>query len=180
MDQFKAYYISHNNLDNGWHSFSYKLDHRFFSLFDYNALSDPHFSIVLDIDKSNDSLLLNVTIEGQFKASCDRCLIEVPIDISSVQTQLIKYSDEDLEVEDIIFISPSDHRVNVAKIMFDNILLSLPIINKRSCEEENYKYCDRTILNKIEELTHDDNPNDKSLDEENSTWDALKNLNINN
>ena len=52
--------------------------------------------------------------------------------------------------DDIIYILPSEYKLNIAQPLYDFILLSLPI--KNTCDKVG-KVCDASITGKIRKLT---------------------------
>jgi uncharacterized metal-binding protein YceD (DUF177 family) len=72
----------------------------------------------------------------------------------------------------VVFISREAPELNVAKFIYEFVVLSLPITNTYDCESENPRPCNMEVLdflNKINENDDDDVSGD-------SVWDALKDL----
>ena len=174
MDAFAPYKIPLTGLKDGIHHFDYQIDNTFFAAFDYSFVQNGKFDVHLELDKKPSVLVLNFNFEGGVNVECDRCMEYFDMPIEGDQRLLVKYSEEEREEEeDIVYISPDAIKLNVAKYIYEMILLNIPI--RKACEEdeEGYPSCgNETVINTL----YCDNDEDQGDDEEtnNPFKDAFK------
>lgn len=174
MEAFIEYIIPHKALLPGTHSYNFNVNRSFFEQFEKSPILDSNIHIEILLDKRIDMLVLDFDISGHFKGACDRCLVDIDVPISGVKSLMIKYSEELLdEEEEIVYISALEQQVNIAKFIYEFVILSLPLGNRRDCKEENFKNCDRDLLRKLDETAIVEKEQNSG-----SQWDALKNINF--
>src|SRR5690606_18221529 len=79
-------------------------------------------------------------------------------------------SSQDEEEEDLIVLEEGAIELDLRPLVYESIILSLPMINVYDCENDDQAPCDRKVL----EILHD-----KKNEEEVSTdplWDVLKDI----
>lgn len=174
MDAFVEYKIPHKGLLNGLHNYHFEVNRSFFEKFQYSLIKECNIQVDLELEKRIDMLILNMDIAGTFRGICDRCLVEIDIPLYGNKSLIVKYSEEELEEEEIAYISPLLHEINIANYIYEFVILSLPLSNTRDCEEEDFQYCDEAVLNRLSDDL-DDNNDDNEND---SPWGALNNINF--
>lgn len=175
MDAFIEYTIPHKGLLNGLHNYHFDVNRSFFDQFEYSLIKESDIHIDVELDKRMDMMILSFDISGTFKGTCDRCLVEIDIPIYGEKSLIIKYSEEELdEEEEIAYISPLLNEINIAKYVYEFVILSLPLSNIRDCDEEENKYCDTAVLDRLH-VDEDDQDDDNDSD---SPWGALNNINF--
>jgi len=100
----------------------------------------------LELEKKYDNLVLDFTFNGKVKTECDRCTAIVDFPINSSFELIIKYDENEREDGDVIYIHPDSHEVNISRFIYENILLSLPIIKTFDCHEVQPKPCNEDVL----------------------------------
>ena len=161
-------------LHQGIHIYEFQCDQSFFKSFDTSLVEEGNFHVDLSLDKKIDMLILNFSFKGAIATSCDRCLAPIQLPVEGGQQLILKYAEGISDDDEIVFIEKDLDHYNVAEYIHEIIELSLPIINKYDCEAEKNPPCDFKVLKVLEERST------KEDKEENSLWDSLKNLNINN
>lgn len=175
MDPLIEYIIPVSGLKVGSYSFDFQVDSEFFSHFPDSLIKQGNFKVHLDFEKRIDLYELDFSFEGNTKASCDRCLVEVDFPAKGKNQLIVKFSDEYLEEADVIYIPNKTEKLNVAKYIYEFICLSIPFVKTFDCEEREPAPCDREMLERIngkEETT-------ESNSTENPVWDQLKNIKFN-
>ena len=65
---------------------------------------------------------------------------------------LVKFSDtESDDTDEVIFLQSGEHQVSVAKLIYEFIVLSIPIRHVHPDDEEGNSLCDPEMLKKIDE-----------------------------
>lgn len=172
MDYLSHFKIPIKGLGVGHHELTFDVDNEFFKMFENSVLDNGQFDVKLFLQKKNDHSELDFFIEGTTIQVCDRCLSDVEIKIKGDYRVYLKYAEIESDDEDIIFMSPNDSHVNVAKIIFEIITVLLPL--RKVCEEVDGKACNEDLLDSLYEENEEDVTNDGSLTSK--TWDALKQI----
>lgn len=158
----------------GVHEFRFDIDNEFFSNFENSLVSKGIYDVKLTCDKKERMFILDFEISGRYHAACDRCLAQIEIPSQLEYTFYLKYGligeqSEIREIDDVIFIDESEYKYNLANIIYQMIVLSLPYQNVYDCENDPDPKCDFKMLEKLE--------NEIEIKNENVTnpvWDKLK------
>ncbi|MCB0806659.1 MAG: DUF177 domain-containing protein [Bacteroidales bacterium] len=167
VDNVKDYTIPFKGLRLGEHPFEWELNKKFFENADYSEILDCDLLINLILDKKERMMELYFRINGRISVQCDRCLgpLELPVDIT--EDYFVKIGAErEEESEEVLVIPESDYEIDVAPLIFDYVLLSVPIKKVHKHKSD----CDQEMLKKLEEL--------KGGQSTDPRWDALKNIKL--
>jgi uncharacterized protein len=175
MGAFKEFSLPVHGLKIGVHQFKYTLNDGFFQHFEASPVSECDLQVVLELDKRSNMLVLTFELTGWMKAICDRCSADIQMPMENEQVLFVKYSEDagEEEEDDVIFMGIDAHELNVARYIYEFVVLSLPISNTYDCENEEVPPCNYDILDYLKKQAaenEDDTPPDSSI------WDALKDL----
>ena len=147
MNNLRPYDVDFVKLKEGTHQFDFEIDNTLFEAFQ-SSLSTEKLAVKLFFTKSTNMFNLQFDLNGKVNVECDRCLNAINLPISNMQLLIVKVTEFAPEKgeNDLIYISPSDYKLNVAQHIYDAILLSIPI--KKTCADAN-EICDTSITNKI-------------------------------
>lgn len=82
----------------------------------------------LDIEKKHDLYDLTFTFSGEVQVPCDRCLDPIDLDASTTYHITVQYGDRyDDASDDLLIIPESNSYLNVAYMLYDSILLTIPM-----------------------------------------------------
>lgn len=174
MDAFVAYSLPIQGLKTGMHHFKFEVDSAFFARYEDSPVQDGNVLFELDLDKRPDMMLLEFSLEGYVKAECDRCTATINLPIEDERQLIVKFGEEEMETEDeeVIFIHRESPEFNVAKYLYEFVVLALPITNTYDCENDPEPPCNFEVLKHLK-------PENEEGDT-NSIWDSLKDLNSDN
>nr|WP_184171713.1 DUF177 domain-containing protein [Rhabdobacter roseus] len=100
----------------------------FFEEMQQDIVQNGHFRTHLTLDKSATMIQMNFHIQGSIGLICDRSLEAFDEPIELTQRMILKFGDHDEELtEEIEIIRRSTAQINVARYIFDFIVLSLPM-----------------------------------------------------
>ncbi len=172
MDVFKIYSIPIQGLKVGIHHYEYTLNASFFKLFEDSPVTEGELHFDVDLDKRPDMLILDFWLEGYVCTDCDRCTAHIQLPIQDDRQLIVKYGEAEGEEEDeVVFIARDASEFNLAKYLYEFMVLALPMTNVYDCENDEEPPCNFEILKFLEKNTDDDAPN--------SPWDALKGISNN-
>jgi len=149
MDYLDHYGIPIHGIQYGAHHFDFEADENFFSCYEDSPIKKGLYRIKVECDKKENEFLLNFDIEGTFNAPCDRCLAEIDVPSSIVKMIWVKYSDkglEDEEDEDCLYLEEEQHIFNVSTLIYELIILSLPMVKNYDCKNDPNPKCDFKVL----------------------------------
>lgn len=131
MKDLKLYDIPFAGLKAGLHHFVYEIDSDFLKNFPESPLKKAKIKAFLDFYKKDDFFLLDFKLKGKAKVDCDRCSEPFAQPIRAKFQNVVKYSEgvEELadEDEDVIYISRLDVVFNVAQLLYEYAILSIPL-----------------------------------------------------
>ncbi|MDZ7604507.1 MAG: DUF177 domain-containing protein [Cyclobacteriaceae bacterium] len=128
MNLLKEFDIHISKLTIGQHDYSYKIDDRFFELFEYSLVEHGVMQADLILDKKSTFLQLSFDIKGVVGLICDRSLDEFDFPVDCVHELLIKFGDEDQEISDEVeMIQHGTPMINIAKYLYEFVTLEIPM-----------------------------------------------------
>lgn len=171
MQGLKQFSIQFKGLDFDVHNYSFQVNQQFFDAFEESPLKNGLLKSMLTLEKKSDHLILDFETNGTVETECDRCTAKIDLPITSEFSLIIKFDEEEREEEEVVFISPETHEINVAPFIYEHIILSIPLIKVFDCDLIDPEPCNQDVLDILdgeEEIEVKNNP----LEE------AFKNLKI--
>ena len=174
MNYLSQYTIPFSGLKEGKHLFDFKADDRFFTSSEESEIEKGNVDIVIELEKRSTYLGLVFTLKGEVELTCDRCLENYMQPIKSQNNLLVKFSEEEIEEDaEIIYIHPNDHQLEVAHLIYEFIVLSLPIRHLHPNDKNGKSLCNPEMLRKLDE--YKSSAKDIELAED-PRWNELKKI----
>jgi len=177
MSALKQFNIPIRGLKTGFHEYEFSIDQDFFSEFEGSPIQKGGFEVKFILDKREDMLVLTFDFKGSMSTDCDRCLANINLPMQANEDLIVKYADEANEEDVVIYISRETTELNVAKYLYESIILAMPVTNVYNCEEEKENVCDLEMLKYLENKAEKEQ--EEKLSDGDSPWDALKDFNKN-
>jgi uncharacterized metal-binding protein YceD (DUF177 family) len=172
MSELLAQYtIPLQSLSEGVHTIQYKIGREFIELQNIENLLNAEIIVKIIFTKRAQIHTLELNMHGTVEIPCDRCLEPVSIAIKNSQECVIKVDaneEEFADNEDVICISSHEKELDITHILYENILLSLPLKKVHAQGK-----CNADVVAYIKEAQTKQN---KTTD---PRWDLLKNISIN-
>lgn len=128
MGKFSAYNLPLKTLTEGTHEFDYRLDKQFFVNMENSDVRDADLAVHLTVTHRNALYSLHFHITGPLTLLCDRCLDDLVIDIDTTYDINVEYGDDyNDESDDLLIIPESDSNLNVSYMLYDTVVLAIPI-----------------------------------------------------
>ena len=181
MNELRQYDINIIGLDEKRYEFDFQSDAHFFKTLDQQLITKGEVKTHLNLDKSETMIRLDFSIQGIVERTCDRSLDLYDEPVNTRQTLFLKFADHNEELTDEIeLIERNTATVNVARYIFDFIVLSMPMrgLHPRFREEEETGELDgKLIYSSASDTEVDENNEEKpALD---PRWEALRKLSNN-
>lgn len=172
MDKLRNYDISFSGLKNGKHEFRFEIDKTFFQLFDTEQeFTQPEITAEVLLEKHSTFLDFRIKTSGDVELICDISNETFRHPIENEVKVLVKFGEEyDDSNEEVITIPMNDHSFNIAQLIYEDVVLSIPMkkISPEVSEE------DLEILEKFSPGIEDEKEEEEP--ESDPRWDALKKL----
>jgi len=172
LKTLRQYEIPFVGLKDGKHRFSFEIDDKFFASFENAQIKGSQVKVDVDFDKKTDFFILDFYISGFVDLECDRCDNTYKQELLDEFRIYVKFDDRNLNIEsddeDVIFISRAETHFDVSQLIYEFVLLSIPM-QKICAEKRNTSESCNTELNKYlktEEVK-------KEIDQR---WSALEKL----
>ena len=173
------YDIAFKGLAEGEHNFDFQIDGKFFEHFEGSLVEHGEAEIKVTLEKRSAFLKLHIKLKGWVELMCDRCLENYQQKIKQKTELFVKFGEQESEDgENVIWILPEEHQINLAQIFYEYIILSIPLRHihpknkdgKRGCNKEMLKNLKNYMSTQVEEEQEQIDPR----------WEALRKLGNNN
>ncbi len=173
MDKLRDYDVAFSGLKDGKHQFRFEIDKTLFQLFETELeFTNPRIEAKVLLEKHSTFLELWIETNGVVELVCDISAEPFDAAISGEVKVLVKFGEEyDDSNEEVIIIPTQDHAFNVAHLIYENIILSVPM--KKISPNLNEK--DLRILEKYQPKVKEEKES-----ESDPRWEALRKLKDNN
>ena len=156
--------IPFKGLSLGRHSFEFEIDDRFFLQFENAVVQKGGASVLVEVNKLNNLMECEVSINGEVAVECDRCLDEFYMPVSFSGTTIVSlkgqvggdYEQGEDDV-DVIFLHPSADELDLAQYCYESIGLSLPLQKIHPDDANGNSTCNKEMLNKLKDILVSDN-----------------------
>ena len=128
MGKFSAYKVQLARLPEGHFEQDFICDTDFFQNMENTTIHKADVKVHLDLKKKRDVYDCTFHCKGVIEVPCDRCLDPLPIDIDTEYHILVKYGESfNDESDDLLIIPESSTFLNVAYMLYDTIVLCIPL-----------------------------------------------------
>ncbi len=175
----EAYDIAFKKLSNETHTFEYLLEDSFFEGLEDAEIKQGDVDVQIQVIPHAAGFNVRIDIEGSIFIPCDRCLDDMEQWIEGESDFLFKFG-ENNEEDDIIYIPEESGTLNMAWLIYETIVLLVPLVHTHDDGE-----CNKDMLERLEaHLAHELHEGDESTNKENNQetdprWDGLKNIIMN-
>ena len=175
MADLRDFKIPWVGLKNGEHLFHFEIDESFFSYFDQTDYTRCAIQIDLKFQKSEHLFILKFEIDGWIELPCDRCLSPYQQSLFDDAEVWVKFATnrgegENLDEADCVYIARTDAFLDVSKIIYDYILLAIPLGHFHP----DVKDCDELTVPNDNHAPGKSSGKEENLQD--PRWEALRNL----
>jgi len=172
------YDVEFKGLKESLHEFNFEANKKFFEHFEQSLVSNGNIAIKVKLEKRSAFLKLHFKLKGWVELTCDRCLGNYQQKIKHKAEMLVKFSETIHEDDiDVMWILPEEHQLNLAQLIYELIMLSIPLKHIHPTNKNGFSECDNEM---IEKLNNHINPDLEAKNETDPRWDELKKLRNNN
>jgi uncharacterized protein len=169
MERKRNFDIHFVGLKNTEHIFEYELNDGFFQLYEESLVQKGDLKVKMFFDKKDSFFILNFQVDGFIQLACDRCTEFFDYELLCDFKIIVKFDqveENQSNDDDVIYISRDDSSLNVADVIYEYIIINIPIQVKHPIDREGNSACNPEILEKL-------NLNQTEDDEVDPRWDNL-------
>ena len=127
MEQITLYQIPYKGLKDGVYDFDFQVDDALFEAYERVEIKGGKCDVRVELKRAETMLELHIDIQGEVICECDRCLEDCPVAVDYEGDLLVKFSDEIDDYDgDVMWISPSEDKLDLTQYIYESIVLSLP------------------------------------------------------
>lgn len=179
MGKFSTYNVAFKGLKEGNHEYTFTIDKAFFELFENSIIDEGQVDVVLVLEKRSLFMKLHITLRGSVRLTCDRCLELYNQPIANEAVLFVKFGDAESEAgDDVIWVLPEEHQLNVAQIIYEYVSLSVPLRHVHPSKSKGHSGCNPEMLEKLDEYKYNSSESENEPTDE--RWNELKKLLNNN
>lgn len=128
MGKFQKYKINLATLPEGVHTADMLCDTELFKNMENTEVLESDVNAHLELTHRGDIYDCVFTLKGEIKIPCTRCLEPLAHEVDTTYRIKVKYGEGyDDSNDDVLVIPESDTSLNVAYMLYDTIVLSIPI-----------------------------------------------------
>ncbi len=172
MERRRNFDIHFLGLKNAVHHFEYEIGDSFFKLYEKSLISKDNLLVKLYLDKKDSFFILNFQVDGIVILPCDRCSELFDYELISDFEIIVKFEEiEDgiVDEADVVYISRNETSINIADLIYDYILINIPMQVFHPNDVNGNSTCNPEILEKLK-VVH------KEEEEIDPRWSSLNKL----
>jgi len=128
MGKFSQFKLQLKSMPEGIDREEYHLDKSFFVNMESDGVRDADLTVVLTTNHHAGVYDLQFQITGNITLLCDRCLDDMVLPLETGYHITVKYGEYyNDESDDLLEIPESDNYLNVAYMIYDTVMLAIPI-----------------------------------------------------
>ena len=155
----------------GHTDYQYVINDSFFGDRDYSEVKKGIVNLHLGIEKMETMFVLTMNFEGKVVLQCDRCGDDYEQAVDDSAEIYLKYgAEKGDEDEDVIIITKDDSEFDLSDLIYEYIILSLPI--HRTHDDESL--CNQEVLAKLHNFSQSEATTEE--DEDNPWKQMMKDL----
>ena len=123
-----VYTVRISGLKDGSHKDFFDINGKFFESFVNYDVTNCEIKVISVLMKDGNKLKLNLDLKGEiYNLLCDLCASEITIPVDNSISILIHENEEEIDnTDEIIYIKPNQHEIDVSQLIYEGIVLSIP------------------------------------------------------
>ena len=181
MKELTKYNIDIYGLEDKRYDYDLESGDAFFEELEQDFIEKGHFKTHVELNKSATMIQLHFHTEGSVELVCDRSLEPFEEPVISDERLILKFGDHNEELTDEIeIINRNTPRINIAKYIFEFLVLALPIKkihpSLRTEDDEVISPDEDEVILVYSSQTDIDDEDEDEQEKIDPRWEALKKL----
>ncbi len=128
MGKLSRFNVPLQTLKQGVSTFSFHLDKQFFADMENTDIHDANVEATLTVTLKDDIYSLLFDVKGTLTLLCTRCLDQLPWPVDTAYSIAVEIGDAYNDESDTLLVIPrTDPTLNVAYMLYDTVVLTIPI-----------------------------------------------------
>ena len=156
------------------HEYFFDIDSKFFETFKHSEVTNCLIKTVVGYKKDRNNIKITLDFKGEiYNLLCDLCADEITISIDNSISVILHETEEELEhTDEIIYIKPNQHELDISQLIFEGIVLHIPFKREHSGDQNDS--CEKEMMVLMEKYTEKkDKKNDPRWEELNKLKDLI-------
>ncbi len=159
--------------------FEFVCDDAFFACFSESPVQAGEVNVAVTLDKRTEMYLLSFSFEGRLAMICDRCTADIRMPVEGDHDLILKNGEAYLEEDEVIVLPPETAEFNIAQVMYEYMILAIPVSRTYECEEEDPRPCNMETLEYLNRSIEEEIEEDETDGTESPFRNLLDELNNN-
>ena len=139
------YDLEFKGLSEGLHEFEFEVQDRFFEHFEQGLVTKGDVQVKVMLEKRSSFMKLFFDLDGDVELICDRCLESYLQKLNNRYELFVKFGENENDDDEIIWILPEEHKINLAQLIYEYIILSIPMKRVHPDKKKGESGCDKEI-----------------------------------
>lgn len=128
MGKFTQFKVQLASLADGHFEQDFEITTEFFKNMENSDVISADVKVHMDLEKKHEAYDCTFTLKGMIQIPCDRCLDPLDHEVDTTYHVVVKYGEDyDDAADDVLVIPESSAFLNVAYMLYDTILLTIPL-----------------------------------------------------
>lgn len=173
----KTYTIAFGGLATGVHHFDFKVDDALFEEFEGSGIKGGDADVAVELTRGASMLDVQIRITGNVVAECDRCLEDCTLPVGYRGRLTVRFSEEPQEDDgDVMWLNPSDTELDLARYIYESIVLSLPYQRVHPSDVHGNPLCNPAMLERFRIVSEQEFDAIASRSGNDERWKGLEEL----
>src|SRR5436190_13438459 len=102
MSNERDFVINFGSLTTGEHEFEFEVNDSFFKRFENSIIERGQIDVLVVVEKKDNMLMLDFTMQGDVIVTCDRCLEDLELEIEGYNELIIKIGEANEELSETV------------------------------------------------------------------------------
>lgn len=152
MSVHKAYTLNLASLPEGHHEMDCRCDTEFFRMMESPDVYEADIDAHIDVDRKGDAYHILITLEGDMRIPCDRCLEPMVHEVDAEYGLTVRYGDEyNDSLDDVLILPWNEREWDLSRVLCDTVMLTVPLRHVHDDGE-----CDLSMTDRLKEITRED------------------------
>jgi uncharacterized metal-binding protein YceD (DUF177 family) len=145
-----SYKINLKSIHSDKEAYHYTIDHQFFDAIEGSLVHEGNLDVDIEMKKTSDQFEAHIGISGYVLVPCVRCLDDIHQDISVEEVVKVRLTPSTQDEGETILEADAEGLVDFTSLIYDDIILALPInpIHKEGeCNKEMIDRLSQYLIN---------------------------------
>lgn len=172
MRKRNVYQLPIRDITSNSQEFTFKIADEFFAQREESEIRAGVADATFMVHNVGSMFRISLNVIGEVVVACDRCLDDLTVPIDANYEFAVRMGDGNDEQDDVYYLAERDNAFDISDILYDTILLALPIVRYHEEGE-----CNQEMAGQLRKYAeHDEDNGEEDSQAVDPRWEALKKL----